>query len=39
MGTRSASLIVVMSGFQLPSIDVAAAAEGVARRRRCSALA
>ena len=28
--TRSASLIVVMSGFQLPSIDVAAAAYGVA---------
>jgi hypothetical protein len=38
IGTRSASLMVVMSGFQLPSIDVAAAAEGVAFRSSLSAL-
>ncbi|OYV61328.1 MAG: hypothetical protein B7Z69_01290 [Actinobacteria bacterium 21-73-9] len=41
-GTRSASLIVVMRGFQLPSEDVARAAAGVpfnstATARACSA--
>jgi hypothetical protein len=39
IGTRSASLIVVMSGFQLPSREVAAAAEGVAFKSRLSARA
>jgi hypothetical protein len=39
IGTRSASLIVVMSGFQLPSKEVAAAADEVAFRRRLSARA
>ena len=33
MGTRWASPIVVMRGFQLPSADVAAAASGVAASR------
>jgi hypothetical protein len=37
-GTRSDSLIVVMSAFQLPSIDVASAALGVAFKSSLIAL-
>ncbi len=38
MGTRSASLIVVINGFQPPSLEVAEAAYGVARSKTASAL-